>query len=439
MTRADAAGLAAAWQVAADLALRTDEVAALLATIMNAGERDDECADDWAAITGNPATAFAAAATVGNAWRTRPTPGVAELRIIDPERAQAYADALADLASQAAGRQPIDLRRVNLAAFLAAAQLRAVGGLRPGAWSPGDTQRLTGNGGASESAPSAARPQAAQPTDLERETGTTDPPESYADLLEELDGLVGLARVKSEIRQQAEVLRVAGLRAERGLKNPEITRHLVFTGSPGTGKTTVARLVARIYRALGLLQRGHLVEVDRGGLVGGYLGQTESKTADVVAAALGGVLFVDEAYALAGDQYGDAAVAALVKAMEDHRDNLVLIVAGYTERMVEFLDVNPGLGSRLRLTIEFPDYSEEELVEIFRRQCCASDYEPTDSAETALRARIRAEPRDESFGNARFVRNCFEAAIVRQAWRLRDVTEPTDAELRQLTAEDIAA
>lgn len=221
------------------------------------------------------------------------------------------------------------------------------------------------------------------------------------------------------------------------MKNPEITRHLVFTGNPGTGKTTVARLVAKIYRSLGLLDKGHLVELDRTGLVAGYLGQSEAKTAEAVERALGGVLFIDEAYALVGDQYGDAAIAVLVKAMEDHRDDLVVIAAGYTDRMQEFLDMNPGLASRLRLKIFFPDYSDDELVEIFDRLAAGSDYAPTDDCLAAVRSLVMAEPRDESFGNARFVRQCFEAALVRQAWRLREIESPTDEQLRTLVAVDV--
>ena len=188
------------------------------------------------------------------------------------------------------------------------------------------------------------------------------PPKTLEELLAELDALVGLEAVKGEIHRQVAVLKIEAKREAAGLKVPTITRHLVFVGNPGTGKTTVARLVAGIYRALGLLTKGQLVEVDRSELVAGYLGQTAMKTADVVKSAVGGVLFIDEAYSLAGDQYGTEAVDTLVKEMEDRRDDLVVIVAGYPEPMAFFIAQNPGLASRFRTTIEFADYSDDELV-----------------------------------------------------------------------------
>ncbi|MEI6620519.1 MAG: AAA family ATPase [Actinomycetes bacterium] len=317
--------------------------------------------------------------------------------------------------------------------------------LPPGASPPPVTQGEASPGSQPRPAePSTGAPTAAssrsEATDSAAATAvaTAEPAETYEELLTQLDALVGLESVKSEVSQQAELLRVAKLRAGRQMKNPDVTRHLIFTGNPGTGKTTVARLVAKIYRSLGLLEKGHLVELDRTGLVAGYLGQTEAKTAEAVKSALGGVLFIDEAYSLAGDQYGDAAVSVLVKAIEDHRDDLVLIAAGYTDRMEEFLDMNPGLASRLRLTIFFPDYTDDELIEIFKRIAKSSDYKPTEGCVKALRTLIASTPHDETFGNARFVRSTFEAALVRQAWRLRKEDAPTDDQLRQLTAADIA-
>jgi SpoVK/Ycf46/Vps4 family AAA+-type ATPase len=199
----------------------------------------------------------------------------------------------------------------------------------------------------------------------------------------------------------------------------------------------VARLVAGIYAALGLLSKGHLVEVDRSELVAGYLGQTAQKTADVVRGALGGVLFIDEAYGLTGDQYGDEAVTTLVKEMEDNRDDLVVIVAGYPGPMVAFIEANPGLASRFRTTVEFPDYTDDELVAILERLAAASDFDPGPDFIEAFRDVLAATPRDAGFGNGRFVRNTLEGAIGRLAWRLRDVPAPTLDDLRVLRPADL--
>ncbi|MCA1781250.1 MAG: AAA family ATPase [Dermatophilaceae bacterium] len=266
--------------------------------------------------------------------------------------------------------------------------------------------------------------------------GEEEPVKSVEELLAELDELVGLSEVKGEIHRQAAVLQVERKRIEAGLKSPTITRHLVFTGNPGTGKTTVARLVGGIYRAVGLLSKGQLVEVDRSELVAGYLGQTAMKTAEVCASAKGGVLFIDEAYSLGGDQYGREAIDTLVKEMEDNRDDLVVIVAGYPVPMDAFIGENPGLASRFRTHIEFPDYSEDELVAIFRLMVSGADYDAGEEVEERLTAIIHATPRGPQFGNARFVRNKLESAIGRHAWRLRDVAEPTVEQLRTLVVED---
>ena len=267
------------------------------------------------------------------------------------------------------------------------------------------------------------------------------PRQGLDELLEELDALIGLQRVKREIHRQVALLRVERLRVDAGLRSPTLTRHLVFTGNPGTGKTTVARLVSGIYQALGLLSRGHLVEVDRSELVAGYLGQTATKTADVVASAAGGVLFIDEAYSLTGggdggDQYGQESVDTLVKEMEDRRDDLVVIVAGYPAPMAAFIAANPGLASRFRTTIEFEDYTDDELVAILEHLASGADYELEPDGRRAVPRGARPHPAGSGFGNGRFARNALEAAIGHHAWRLRETAEPTVDQLRRLVARD---
>jgi hypothetical protein len=249
------------------------------------------------------------------------------------------------------------------------------------------------------------------------------PPRPLEELLAELDALVGLDRVKADVRQLINFLKVQKLREEQGLKSLPASRHLVFYGNPGTGKTTVARLVAQIYRTLGVLRRGHLVEADRAGLVAGYVGQTAMKVRDVTTKALGGVLFIDEAYTLATggeNDFGREAVETLLKMMEDHRDDLVVIVAGYTGLMQAFLDSNPGLRSRFNKHIHFDDYGVEQLVKIFKTFCQKADFKLTEGAEGELTSvfGVLCASRDETFGNARAARNLFEATLSKQANRL---------------------
>ena len=221
----------------------------------------------------------------------------------------------------------------------------------------------------------------------------------------------------------------------------ETSHHLVFTGNPGTGKTTVARLLSQIYHAVGVVTEGHLVETDRSKLVAGFVGQTALKTQTALDSALGGMLLIDEAYALArgGDNdFGLEAIDTLVKFMEDHRDDVAIVAAGYPAEMTEFIDSNPGLKSRFTRTISFADYSEDELVRIFLQLGEENQYQLSDDALQRVRHFIGVEPRTRGFGNARYVRNLFETAIAHQAVRLAPLTDPSDEQLTTLTADDIA-
>jgi SpoVK/Ycf46/Vps4 family AAA+-type ATPase len=268
------------------------------------------------------------------------------------------------------------------------------------------------------------------------------PARPIEELLAELDALVGLEEVKADVRRLSSLLRIQQLRRERGMPTIETSHHLVFTGNPGTGKTTVARLLSQILRTLGVVSKGHLVETDRSHLVAGYVGQTAARTREVMESALGGTLLIDEAYALARgseQDFGREAIDTIVKFMEDHRDDLAVIAAGYPEEMATLIDANPGLKSRFTRTIHFPDYTTDELVAIFRSMGDANRYRLEDAAAIRLRALIDAEPRTRGFGNARFVRNVFESAIGHQAERLASVEHPTDDQLTTLTADDIVA
>ncbi len=263
------------------------------------------------------------------------------------------------------------------------------------------------------------------------------------DPYKELDELIGLESVKEEVHTIANFAKVQQQRKAQGLKVPKMSFHLVFTGSPGTGKTTVARIVARIYKDLGILKSGHTVETDRSGLVAEYVGQTATKTNAVIDSALNGVLFIDEAYALvpenAGSDYGQEAISTLLKRMEDDRDKLVVIIAGYPNEMKRFIDSNPGLQSRFTRYINFPDYSEQELFDIFKLYLNKNQYTITDDAAQLLKDNLNdaVAHKTKNFGNARYVRNIFERAVEQQANRLSAKRSISDDELSVLTKEDI--
>jgi Holliday junction resolvasome RuvABC ATP-dependent DNA helicase subunit len=473
------------------------EGAALAAAVAESAPR---AAQDWAEQLGSTVQGFFEAASSARRWRDAPTALLSGLAAARSAQAPDYARALVEVCAAACGLGEPTMRVVGNASVTSAAQLRAagigppqVGGLgggpggglgaapggfgggttpsRPGADVLAELNRLnelstflpggllggsgspggvpgggpgvleggpgSGPGDVPGGAPVGAAATQQQAVAAQVAAQPAAKPKTLEELLGELDELTGLERVKSEVHRQAQVLRIEQLRAAAKLRSATITRHLVFLGNPGTGKTTVARLVSGIYRAIGLLSKGQLVEVDRSELVAGYLGQTATKTAEVVAKAIGGVLFIDEAYALAGDHYGEEAIDTLVKEMEDHRDDLVVIVAGYPVPMASFIAANPGLASRFRTVIAFDDYTDDELVRIFTRLAADSDYAPSPDCLGRFRELLRATPRGEGFGNGRFARNTLEGAVARQAWRLRDVAEPSVDQLRELLPDDL--
>ena len=264
----------------------------------------------------------------------------------------------------------------------------------------------------------------------------------FDELMEQLEDLVGLEEVKKDVKNLMNLVKVRKLRQENDLPVPPMSLHMVFMGNPGTGKTTVARLVSGLYAAIGVLSKGQLVEVDRSGLVAGYVGQTALKTQEVIKSALGGVLFIDEAYSLSSggeNDFGREAIETILKAMEDHRDDLIVIVAGYTGPMEKFLTSNPGLESRFNKYFFFPDYNGEQLMAIFRKQCEKNGYKMTEETEKAAVELFTQlyEERNENFGNGRDVRNAFEDMIVRQSNRVAAMEAPTKEDLMSVLPEDL--
>lgn len=263
------------------------------------------------------------------------------------------------------------------------------------------------------------------------------------ELMDELNSLVGLKEVKEEVQSLINLIKIRKLREKMDMPTMEMTYHMVFTGSPGTGKTTVARIVGKIYKELGILSDGKMIETDRSGLVAGYVGQTAIKVHEIVEEAIGGVLFIDEAYSLVNpnvpNDFGTEAVDTLVKLMEDHRDNLVIIVAGYTEEMKTFLKSNSGLISRFNKFIDFPDYSREELVDIMDKMAEKTGLTIESDARSKVMDVLNSMSDNElnNFGNARGIRNLFEKLVTNQANRLVTIKEPTREQLMTIVADDV--
>ena len=408
----------------------------------------------WSRADSAPAALYWEVATgVARAGDFCPPAFFADLRSYDRQHATSLSRRFADqltlllllFASADGGMSEEEAGYVNACSDALLEQCR-LDGIRPDGpgVDAGDYVSRRTPGKSASQAPAAPQKQ----TQDQAQPQTQDQPEekplpTLDELLAQLDGLCGLDQVKKDVKSLINLVKVRKLRQQADLPVPPMSLHLVFLGNPGTGKTTVARLLAQIYRAVGVLSKGQLVEVDRSGLVAGYVGQTALKTQEAVQKALGGVLFIDEAYALVNQDsatdFGREAIEVLLKNMEDHRDDLIVIVAGYTDLMEKFIHANPGLESRFNKYFYFEDYTAPQLLEIFRSMCTRGGYTLSAEGEGAARKLLDQlyEDRDENFGNARDVRNLFEKAVTRQSDRVALLESPTREQLMELLPQDI--